>query len=227
MQNIDKNLAKVRRQIDHSASQYGRDTGTISLLAVSKKKPASDLRSAYECGQHDFGENYLQEAQDKMLELADLDIVWHFIGPVQSNKTRALAESFDWVHCVDRQKIAQRLSDQRPDSMPPLNVCIQVNIDLEKSKSGVAPGDIISLAEQIHKLPQIRLRGLMAIPAQTPDFEFQRRPFAKLKQALGDLQQRGMDCDTLSMGMSYDMQAAIAEGSTLVRIGTAIFGERV
>ena len=145
-----------------------------------------------------------------MLELADLDIVWHFIGPVQSNKTRALAESFDWVHCVDRQKIAQRLSDQRPDSMPPLNVCIQVNIDLEKSKSGVAPGDIISLAEQIHKLPQIRLRGLMAIPAQTPDFELQRRPFAKLKQALGDRQQRCMDCYTLSMGMSYDMQAAIS-----------------
>jgi hypothetical protein len=162
-----------------------------------------------------------------MQELADLDIVWHFIGPVQSNKTRVLAESFDWVHCVDRLKIARRLSDQRPQSMPPLNICIQVNIDLEDSKSGVAPDDIIALAEAIRDLPNIRLRGLMAIPAQRSDFESQREPFAKMKQALQDLQQRGLDCDTLSMGMSHDMQAAIAEGSTLIRIGTAIFGERL
>ncbi len=227
MQNIEKNLTDIHDQIEQSASQFGRDTGTISLLAVGKKKPPSDLRDAYEGGQRDFGENYLQEAQAKMLELADLDIVWHFIGPVQSNKTRALAESFDWVHCVDRLKIAQRLSSQRPDSMPPLNICIQVNIDLEKSKSGVAPDDIIALAEDIYKLPRIRLRGLMAIPAQRADFESQREPFAKLNQLLRDMQQRGMECDTLSMGMSHDMPAAIAEGSTLVRIGTAIFGERV
>jgi len=227
MQNIEKNLALVHRQIEQAATDYNRGTSNISLLAVSKKKPASDLRNAYSFGQRDFGENYLQEAQAKMRDLADLDIVWHFIGPVQSNKTRVLAESFDWVHCVDRLKIARRLSDQRPESMPPLNICIQVNIDLEDSKSGVAPDDIIAFAEAIRDLPHIRLRGLMAIPAQRSDFESQREPFAKLKQVLEELQQRGFECDTLSMGMSHDMQAAIAEGSTLVRIGTAIFGERL
>jgi pyridoxal phosphate enzyme (YggS family) len=227
MQNIEKNLSEIHQQIEQSASQFGRNKTTISLLAVSKKKPPADLRKAYEYGQRDFGENYLQEAQTKMLELADLDIVWHFIGPMQSNKTRALAESFDWVHCVDRLKIAQRLSDQRPESMSPLNICIQVNIDLESTKSGVYPEQINDLAEAIGKLPRIKLRGLMAIPAQRSDFESQREPFAKLSQALLDLQQRGLDCDTLSMGMSHDMRAAIAEGSTLVRIGTAIFGERL
>jgi len=227
MQNIENNLARIKQQIEQAATDFDRKTSNISLLAVSKRKPASDLRSAYNCGQRDFGENFLQEAQQKMRELADLDIVWHFIGPVQSNKTKALAESFDWVHCVDRVKIAQRLSNQRPESMPPLNICIQVNIDLEASKSGVAPNDITALAESIRHLPQIKLRGLMAIPAQHSDFESQREPFARLKQALHDLQQHGLDCDTLSMGMSHDMQAAIAEGSTLVRIGTAIFGERL
>ncbi len=227
MQNIEKNLALVHQQIEQAATDYDREVSNISLLAVSKKKPSSDLRNAYNCGQRDFGENYLQEAQAKMQDLTDLDIVWHFIGPVQSNKTRVLAESFDWVHCVDRLKIARRLSAQRPASMPPLNICIQVNIDLEDSKSGVAPDDIIALAEAIRDLPNIRLRGLMAIPAERSDFESQREPFAKMKQALQDLQQRGLECDTLSMGMSHDMQAAIAEGSTLVRIGTAIFGERL
>jgi len=227
MQNIEKNLARINHQIEQAATDFDRETDNISLLAVSKRKLASDIRSAYKYGQRDFGENFLQEAQEKMRELADLDIVWHFIGPVQSNKTKALAESFDWVHCVDRVKIAQRLSNQRPESMPPLNICIQVNIDLEASKSGVAPNDITALAESIRHLPQIRLRGLMAIPAQRTDFESQREPFAKLKQALQDLQQHGLDCDTLSIGMSHDMRAAIAEGSTLVRIGTAIFGERL
>jgi pyridoxal phosphate enzyme (YggS family) len=227
MHNIEKNLAHIRQQIEQAAKEYNRDSDNISLLAVSKKKPAVDLRSAYDCGQRDFGENFLQEAQVKIGELSDLEIVWHFIGPVQSNKTRALAESFDWVHCVDRLKIAQRLSDQRPDSMPPINICIQVNIDLEASKSGVAVGDIFELAQAINRLPRIRFRGLMAIPAQQSDFKNQRKPFAKLRQVLEDLQQRGFDCDTLSMGMSHDMQAAIAEGSTLVRIGTAIFGERL
>jgi pyridoxal phosphate enzyme (YggS family) len=227
MQNIENNLALVHQQIEQAATDYDREVSNISLLAVGKKKPSSDLRNAYNFGQRDFGENYLQEAQAKMRELADLDIVWHFIGPVQSNKTRVLAESFDWVHCVDRLKIARRLSAQRPQSMPPLNICIQVNIDLEDSKSGVAPDDIIALAEAIRDLPNIRLRGLMAIPAERSSFESQREPFAKMKQALQDLQQRGLECDTLSMGMSHDMQAAIAEGSTLVRIGTAIFGERL
>ena len=227
MQNIEKNLIEIRNQIEQSAEQYQRDIKTISLLAVSKKKPPDDLRKAYEYGQRDFGENFLQEAQAKMLELADLGIVWHFIGPVQSNKTKILAESFDWVHCVDRLKIAQRLSHQRPESASPLNICIQVNIDGEITKSGVAPEQIIDLAVSINQLPRIKLRGLMAIPAQRPDFESQREPFAKLALALFDLQQRGLDCDTLSMGMSGDMQAAIAEGSTLVRIGSAIFGERL
>lgn len=227
MHSIEKNLARIHLQIEQAASEYNRDSRNISLLAVSKKKLPADLRSAYSCGQRDFGENFLQEAQAKMRELPDLDIIWHFIGPVQSNKTRALAESFDWVHCVDRLKIAQRLNDQRPESMPPLNICIQVNIDLETSKSGVAPDGIVALAEAICSLPKIKLRGLMAIPAQQSRFELQREPFAKLRQALDDLQQRGLDCDTLSMGMSHDMRAAIAEGSTLVRIGTAIFGERL
>ena len=227
MQNTEKNLIEIHNQIEQFATQYQRDIRTISLLAVSKKKPPDDLRKAYECGQHDFGENFLQEAQAKMLELADLDIVWHFIGPVQSNKTKILAESFDWVHCVDRLKIAQRLSHQRPESAPPLNICIQVNIDREITKSGVAPEQINDLAVSINQLPGIKLRGLMAIPAQQPDFDSQREPFAKLAHALLDLQQRGLDCDTLSMGMSDDMRAAIAEGSTLVRIGSAIFGERL
>jgi hypothetical protein len=227
MQNIENNLAHIHQQIELSAAQYGRDIRTISLLAVSKKKPESDLRIAYDCGQRQFGENFLQEAQAKMTQLADLDIVWHFIGTVQSNKTRALAESFDWVHCVDRLKIARRLSEQRPQSMPALNVCIQVNIDHEASKAGIETGEIITLAEAIAGLPRIRLRGLMTIPAQRCCFESQREPFAKLKQALHDLQQHGLECDTLSMGMTHDMQAAIAEGSTLLRIGTAIFGERL
>ena len=227
MQDIETNLAQIHHQIELAAAEYDRVPGDISLLAVSKKKLPADLRCAYDCGQKEFGENFLQEAQAKMRELADLDIIWHFIGPVQSNKTRALAESFDWVHCVDRPKIAQRLSNQRPGSLPPLNICIQVNIDLETSKSGVAPDDIVPLAEAIRVLPNIRLRGLMAIPAQHSKFELQREPFAKLKQALLGLQQRGLDCDTLSMGMTHDMRAAIAEGSTLVRIGTAIFGARL
>ena len=227
MQNIEKNLSLVNQQIAQAAADYSREISDISLLAVSKRKPASDLRIAYECGQTDFGENFQQEALAKMKELADLDITWHFIGPVQSNKTKALAETFDWVHCIDRLKIAQRLSDQRPESMAPLNICIQVNIDLKASKSGVSPEDILPLALAIRDLPQISLRGLMTIPAQQPDFESQRESFARMKQALQDLQQHGLDCDTLSMGMSHDMQAAIAEGSTLVRIGTAIFGERL
>jgi pyridoxal phosphate enzyme (YggS family) len=227
MQDIEKNLAQIHHQIELAATEFDRDSGDISLLAVSKKKLPADLRWAYDCGQRDFGENFLQEAQAKMRELEDLDITWHFIGPVQSNKTRALAESFDWVHCVDRAKIARRLSSQRPGSLPPLNICIQVNIDLETSKSGVAPDDIVPLAETIRVLPNLRLRGLMAIPAQHSRFELQRESFAKMKQALRDLQQLGLDCDTLSMGMSHDMRAAIAEGSTLVRIGTAIFGERL
>ncbi len=227
MENIEKNLALVHQQIEQAAIDHNRSASDIVLLAVSKKKPVEDIREAFRCGQKNFGENYLQEAQSKISELADLDIVWHFIGPVQSNKTKALASSFQWVHCVDRLKIVQRLNDHRPGSMPPLNICIQVNADLEPSKSGIAPSEIIALAEAIAHLPRLRLRGLMTIPAPRSNFESQREPFRLLAQALADLRARGFDCDTLSMGMSHDLQAAIAEGSTLVRIGTAIFGERL
>ncbi len=227
MDNIEKNLERVHQQIEQAAVDHNRRASDIVLLAVTKKKPAADIRAAYQYGQENFGENYLQEAQSKMTELADLDIVWHFIGPVQSNKTKTLASAFQWVHCVDRLKIAQRLNDHRPASMPLLNICIQVNVDLEPSKSGIAPTEILALAQAIAHLPRLRLRGLMTIPAPRNDFESQRKPFRLLAQALADLQAHGFDCDTLSMGMSHDIQAAIAEGSTLVRIGTAIFGERL
>ena len=191
MQNIEKNLNQIHAQIVRAAEDCGRDPDSVLLLAVSKRKPASDIRQAFELGQRHFGENYLQEAQQKMLELAELDICWHFIGAIQSNKTRNIAEAFDWAHCIDRIKIARRLSEQRPKEMQPLNVCIQVNIDHEDSKAGI---ELDAVAE--------------------------------LAAAMASLRQQGIDCDTLSMGMTQDMEAAIAEGSTLVRIGTAIFGER-
>jgi len=226
MQNIEKNLNEIHARITTAALAAGRDPQSISLLAVSKKKPASDIRAAYRCGQSEFGENYLQEALQKIQELDDLDICWHFIGAIQSNKTRSIAEAFDWVHCIERIKIAQRLSDQRPATLAPLNVCIQVNIDHESSKAGIDLADVPELAQAITGLPGIRLRGLMAIPAPRQDFDQQREVFAGLAAALVDLQQRGIDCDTLSMGMTQDMEAAIAAGSTLIRIGTAIFGER-
>jgi hypothetical protein len=226
MQNIEKNLNEIHARITAAALAAGRDPQSISLLAVSKKKPASDIRAAYRCGQSEFGENYLQEALQKIQELDDLDICWHFIGAIQSNKTRSIAEAFDWVHCIERIKIAQRLSDQRPATLAPLNVCIQVNIDHESSKAGIDLADVPELAQAITGLPGIRLRGLMAIPAPRQDFDQQREVFAGLAAALVDLQHRGIDCDTLSMGMTQDMEAAIAAGSTLIRIGTAIFGER-
>jgi pyridoxal phosphate enzyme (YggS family) len=227
MNNMRKNLNRVREQIVQAASACKRESDSILLLAVSKKKPASDIRQAWELGQRDFGENYLQEALQKMEELEDLDITWHFIGAIQSNKTRNIAEAFDWVHCIDRAKIARRLSEQRPPDLGPLNVCIQVNIDHESSKAGIELAELPELANAIHQLPGIRLRGLMTIPAPQESFDLQRSAFAKLANALESLRQQGIDCDTLSMGMTQDMEAAIAEGSTLVRIGTAIFGERV
>jgi pyridoxal phosphate enzyme (YggS family) len=227
MNNMGKNLNRVREQIVQAASACKRESDSILLLAVSKKKPASDIRQAWELGQRDFGENYLQEALQKMEELKELDITWHFIGAIQSNKTRNIAEAFDWVHCIDRAKIARRLSEQRPPDLGPLNVCIQVNIDHESSKAGIELAELPELANAIHQLPGIRLRGLMTIPAPQESFDLQRSAFAKLANALESLRQQGIDCDTLSMGMTQDMEAAIAEGSTLVRIGTAIFGERV
>ncbi|MFT5657543.1 MAG: pyridoxal phosphate enzyme (YggS family) [Gammaproteobacteria bacterium] len=226
MQNIENNLNLTRQQIEQAAQRYHRDSADICLLAVSKRMPVEDIREAYRCGQRNFGENYLQEAQQKILAVADLEICWHFIGAIQSNKTRVIAENFDWVHCVDRLKIAQRLSEQRPASLPPLNICIQVNVDLEASKAGIPLEQVAELAQQISQLANIRLRGLMAIPAPSDSVESQRQPLAKLRLALAQLQHSGLDCDTLSTGMSHDMEAAIAEGSTLVRIGTAIFGER-
>ena len=227
MQNIENNLIRTQGQIDQAADRYQRDSADIGLLAVSKRKPIEDIREAYRCGQRQFGENYLQEAQQKIQTLTDLDISWHFIGAIQSNKTRVIAAHFDWVHCVDRLKIAQRLSEQRPASLQPLNICIQVNVDLEESKAGIALEKVPELSQQISQLPNIRLRGLMAIPAPSTSLEAQRKPFAKLRLAFEQMQQGGLDCDTLSIGMSHDIEAAIAEGSTLVRIGTAIFGERL
>ena len=226
MQNIEKNLKQIRAQILQAAKRYERDPDSVLLLAVSKRKPAADIRHAYQFGQKDFGENYLQEAQQKIQDLQDLEICWHFIGAIQSNKTRDIAQSFDWAHCVDRVKIAQRLSDQRPASLPPLNVCIQVNLDQEASKAGIELAEVANMASAIHQMPGIRLRGLMSIPAPRDNFDQQRSAFSQLAVTLESLRQGGIGCDTLSMGMTQDMEAAIAEGSTLVRIGTAIFGKR-
>ena len=227
MKNMEKNLSEINARIAAAARAAGRDPESVLLLAVSKKKPASDIREAYRLGQRDFGENYLQEALQKMQELDDLDICWHFIGAIQSNKTRSIAEAFDWVHCIDRVKIARRLSEQRPADLAPLNVCIQVNIDHEASKAGIDLSEVNEMAQAIAPMPGIRLRGLMTIPAPRQDYDEQCRAFAGLADALTTLRQQGIDCDTLSMGMTQDMEAAIAQGSTLVRIGTAIFGERV
>jgi len=195
----------------------------VGLLAVSKTKPASDLREAFSAGLRDFGENYLQEALGKQTELSDLPLIWHFIGPIQSNKTRAIAENFAWVHSVDRLKIAQRLSEQRPADLPPLNICIQVNVSGEASKSGCTPEDLPALAQAISALPNLRLRGLMAIPEPTEDSDEQNAAFAAVRTLQDQL---NLPLDTLSMGMSHDLEAAIAQGATWVRIGTALFGAR-
>ena len=227
---ISAQLQQVRQAIAQAAQQAGRDPEAVSLLAVSKTFGPDAVIEAAEAGQRAFGENYLQEATAKIeavqTQRPDLKLEWHFIGPLQSNKTRPVAEHFDWVHSVDRAKIAQRLSDQRPQGLPPLNLCLQVNVSGEDSKSGVAPEDVITLAREVAGLPNIKLRGLMAIPEPAEDFDSQRKPFAILKELQRQLRDAGMDTDTLSMGMSADMAAAIAEGATIVRIGTAIFGKR-
>lgn len=229
MTNIAKNLQIVRDQIHQASQTAQRNADAVCLLAVSKTRHADELRSAYQTGQRDFGENYLQEGLDKIEQLKDLAICWHFIGPIQSNKTRPIAEHFHWVHSVDRFKIAQRLSDQRPAHLPPLNICLQINISAEASKSGLLPEELPAVAAQVQALPNIRLRGLMAIPAACSDPTLQRQPFAELRALLEQLQQQtpaATQLDTLSMGMSGDIDAAIAEGATIVRIGTAIFGAR-
>jgi pyridoxal phosphate enzyme (YggS family) len=222
----EKRLRRVQQQIAQALAQCQRPSDAASLLAVSKGRPASELLALCQSGQHRFGENYLQEALQKMAQLNDCDIEWHFIGPIQSNKTREIATHFSWVHSVDRLKIAQRLSDQRPDHLPPLNICLQVNVSDEASKSGCSLEQLPQLAAEVIKLPRLKLRGLMAIPAYSDDFETQRRPFRRLRQAWERLRGDNLALDTLSMGMSGDLAAAIAEGATLVRIGTALFGPR-
>ncbi|WP_413042972.1 YggS family pyridoxal phosphate-dependent enzyme [Pseudomonas sp. YJ42] len=223
MSTIANNIAKVATRIREAAQAVARDPDEVRLLAVSKTQPAAAIREASSAGVLDFGENYLQEALEKQAELADLSLTWHFIGPIQSNKTKAIAEHFDWVHSVDRLKIAQRLSDQRPESLPPLNICLQVNVSGEASKSGCEPQDVPELAQVIAALPRLRLRGLMTIPEPTDDPAEQRAAFARLRQLQNELD---LELDTLSMGMSQDLEAAIAEGATWVRIGTALFGAR-
>ena len=223
MSTIEKNIAKVAARIREAAQAVHRDAATVGLLAVSKTQPAAAIREAFAAGLRDFGENYLQEALDKQVELDDLPLIWHFIGPIQSNKTKAIAEHFDWVHSVDRLKIAQRLSDQRPATLPPLNICLQVNVSGEASKSGCTPQELGPLAEAVAAMPQLRLRGLMCIPAPTENPAEQRAAFARLRLLRDEL---ALDLDTLSMGMSQDLEAAIAEGATWVRIGTALFGAR-
>jgi PLP dependent protein len=225
---VARHLEEVRQRIAKAAADASRDASTVMLLAVSKTFPAEDVRAAFDAGQRAFGENYVQEAVAKITELADLrsEIEWHFIGPLQSNKTKVVAENFDWVHSVDRLKIAERLSDQRPDGMPRLNVCLQINVSGEDSKSGVAPDDALALAHQIAALPRLRLRGLMAIPEPAGTLDEQRVPHRRLREIMDTLRADGLELDTLSMGMSADIEAAILEGATMVRIGTAIFGAR-
>lgn len=213
-------------RIADAAIAAGRDPAMVRLLAVSKTWPADSVREAAAAGQRAFGENYVQEGAAKVDELAGLGLEWHFIGPLQSNKTRLVANRFSWVHSIDRLKIAERLSEQRDVHLPPLEVCIQVNVSGEASKSGVAPPDLPELARAVAALPHLRLRGLMAIPEPTPDVALQRARFASLRAMRDELNAAGLALDTLSMGMSDDLEAAIAEGSTLVRVGTAIFGSR-
>ena len=222
---LASNLASVQQQILQAKSQF-EASQAVTLCVVSKAQSAERIRAVYAAGHTMFGENYLQEALSKQEQLRDCVIAWHFIGPIQSNKTQPIARHFDWVHSVDRLKIAQRLSEARPPELPPLNICLQVNISHESSKSGASGEELLELALQIKQLPHLRLRGLMAIPAPCDDFDAQRDQFRQVRQLFEQLNQQGLQLDTLSIGMSGDFAAAIAEGATLVRIGTAIFGAR-
>lgn len=224
--NLRDRLQAVRGRIEHAARLAGRSPQSVELLAVSKTRTADEVAALADLGERQFGESYLQEAVAKIEALGARDLVWHFIGPMQSNKTRPVAAHFHWVHSVDRLKIAQRLNDQRPDELPPLNVCLQVNVSAEQSKSGASPEELPALAEAVAGLPRLRLRGLMTIPAPNTDSEAQREPFRALAHMFETLLARGHRLDTLSMGMSGDLEAAVAEGATIVRVGTALFGPR-
>ncbi len=229
MQNVIRvtdNFRKIQDLLALAIAEAGRLPGDVRLLAVSKSKPAAQVAEAAAAGQREFGENFVQEAIAKIGAVGRDDLVWHFIGHLQSNKTRPVAEHFDWVHTVDRLKIAERLSRQRPHHAPDLNVCIQVNIDAEAGKSGVAPDEVADLARAVAGLPRIRLRGLMCIPRPRDAFEAQREPFRRLRRLAGTLAEAGIVTDTLSMGMTADYRAAIFEGATIVRLGTALFGAR-
>jgi pyridoxal phosphate enzyme (YggS family) len=224
MESMAERFQHIRSQIRHATSIAGRPRDSVQLLAVSKTKPATDIAALYRLGQRHFAENYLQEALTKQQQLAAFNISWHFIGPIQSNKTRPIACHFDWVHSVDRLKIAQRLSEQRPEHLPPLNICLQVNISDEASKSGVSVDALPELVQAVIELANLRLRGVMAIPEPETNYAKQRQPYRRLYQAVQQLDRS--DLDSFSFGMSGDLKAAIMEGATMVRIGTALFGER-
>ena len=228
MATIPENIQQVRARIAAACAAVQRPVQSVTLLCVAKTFGVDEVRVAFGAGERQFGENYVQEALDKMEALADLrgEIQWHLIGPLQSNKTRAVAEAFDWVHSVDRLKIAERLSQQRPPELPPLQVCLQVNVSGEESKSGMAPGEVLEAAKAVAMLPRLRLRGLMSIPEPAEDLAGQRRPHAMLRGLLERLRREGLLVDTLSMGMTGDLEAAVMEGATVVRVGTAIFGRR-
>ena len=223
---LKQNLSSVLTRIKKLELDHNLEPNTVRLIAVSKTRTADEILTLVRLGQKDFGENYVQEAIDKMTDLADQDITWHFIGPIQKNKTKLIAQHFDWVHSIDREIIATRLNEQRPEHMPRLNVCIQMNIDNEESKSGINANALTSMAEQIRMLPNLNLRGLMAIPSAKDKYPDQCETFSKMRDLLALLQQQGYDVDTLSMGMTNDFEAAIASGATMVRIGTALFGPR-
>ncbi len=224
---IKERLIRVRDNVRAAEERYKRVPGSVQLLAVSKKRSLEKIRSAIRCGQKHFAESQAQEAVPKIKALKDKDIIWHFIGPIQSNKAKLIAQYFSWVHSIDRYKIAQFLNDYRIDNLPPLDICIQINISGEASKSGITLKELPAFAHGIVKFPNLRLRGLMAVPAFTQNFSMQRRAFRKIYRIFRKLNKQGFSFDTLSLGMSSDFEAAIAEGSTMVRIGTAIFGERV
>lgn len=227
METITARLNEIRSRISTAEQRYGRKPGSVTLVAASKAQPAAAILTAYRAHQRHFGESYLQEALAKQIALTAYDITWHFIGALQSNKTRSIAQHFAWVHSVDRLKTAERLNAQRPPELPPLDICIQVNIGAEQQKSGAEPNQLSLLAEQVSKLSRLRLRGLMALPPASADFDEQRHYFEHLRNSFEQLQAQGYSLDTLSMGMSADLEAAIAEGATMVRVGTALFGKRM